>query len=167
MFIWFVGLSLVVVWAVFQDPAIDYRLVAAGAVGPVVIDGAFGGARLLHTAVFSIVLLAAVMIATQSRRRMRRRLLAIPIGTFLHLVLDGTWARVDTFWWPVFGTSLAESLPETDRPFWAVLAMEVAGLAALLWFRARFRLDDPVRFRQFLRTGRLGRDFRPGATPSC
>ena len=32
MFLWFVGLSVLIVWSVFRSPAADYRLVALGAV---------------------------------------------------------------------------------------------------------------------------------------
>ncbi|MBS1837602.1 MAG: hypothetical protein JST64_07880, partial [Actinobacteria bacterium] len=35
MLIWFASLSVVVTWAVFQSPQIDYRMVALGSVIPV------------------------------------------------------------------------------------------------------------------------------------
>jgi inner membrane protein len=122
--LWFAGGALVAVWQVFKDPAIDYRLVMAGAVAPDVVDAAFGGARLLHTLAFSVVLLCGVMLATRGRRGTRRRLLALPIGTFLHLVLDAMWARTEVFWWPAFGLDLpGDGLPSSDRPA-AVLVVQ-------------------------------------------
>ena len=160
MLLWFAGGALVAVWQVFKDPAIDYRLVLAGAVAPDLVDAALGGARLLHTLAFSVALLGAVMLVTRGRRGTRRRLLALPIGTFLHLVLDATWARTDVFWWPVSGPSFGGAgLPSLSRPVLLLAAQELAGAVALAWWWARFRLDDPDRRRHFLRTGRLGRDL--------
>ena len=103
MILWFAGGSLVLVWSIFRDPAVDYRLVVVGAVLPDAVDGVFGGARVLHSLLFSVVLLAAVMLATRQQRVARRRFLAVPIGTFLHLVLDAMWTRTHAFWWPFLG----------------------------------------------------------------
>jgi len=159
MFLWFAGGAVVVVWAVFRDTAIDYRLVALGAVLPDVIDGLWGGARALHSVVTSVVLLAVVMLATVHRRAARRRLLALPIGTFLHLVLDGAWGETAVFWWPLSGWSFDDHrLPSLERGAWS-LALEVLGAAALLWFWRRFDLADPGRRERFWRTGRLDRSL--------
>ncbi|HEX2064157.1 MAG TPA: metal-dependent hydrolase [Acidimicrobiales bacterium] len=160
MLLWFAGLSVVIVWLVFRDTAIDYRLVMAGALLPDVVDTPFGGARALHTVAASAVLLAVVMVATRGRRAARRRLLALPVGTLLHLVLDGMWASPRVFWWPLQGWSFpGEGLPSSSRPLAVILLQEVAGAAALVAGARRFRLDQPERRRTFLRTGRLGRDL--------
>ena len=160
MLLWFVGASWVIVWQVFQDPAIDYRLIVAGALLPDLVDGPFGGARVLHTLVFSVALLASVMVATQRRRRLRRRLLAVPIGTFVHLLLDGMWVRTKIFWWPLFGRSLGVGgLPSLGHPVGVIVAEELAGAAALWWCWRRFELGDPRRRTAFVRTGRLGQEF--------
>src|ERR1051325_11164300 len=117
MLLWFLGVSFVIVWQVFRDTAIDYRLVMLGAILPDLIDGPFGGARALHSVLASIVLLTVVMLSTRHRRAARRRLLAIPVGTFLHLVLDGMWARAHVFWWPFLGRSFeGAGLPSIHRP---------------------------------------------------
>ena len=166
MLLWFAGMAFVLVWAVFKDTAIDYRVVMAGALLPDVVDVAFGGARVLHSLTFSVVLLVVVMLATRGRRLRRRRLLALPIGTFCHLVLDAMWTRTATFWWPFFGASLpGDGLPSLGRPVALTVVLELAGLAALLWCRSRFRLGEPARRREFLRSGRLGRDLAPGPLP--
>jgi membrane-bound metal-dependent hydrolase YbcI (DUF457 family) len=160
---WFAGLAFVLVWAVFKDPAIDYRLVVAGALLPDVVDGlGFGGARYLHTLVASVALLVVVMLATRGRRGRRRRLLAVPIGTFCHLLLDGMWARTATFWWPFFGWRFPSGpLPSWSRPVWLVVVEEVVGLGALAWCWRRFEFGSSgARRAAFLRTGRLGREFR-------
>ena len=164
MLLWFAGGALVAVWQVFRDPAVDYRLVVAGAVAPDLVDAALGGPRLLHTLACSVALLCAVMLATRGRRGLRRRLLALPIGTFLHLVLDGMWARTEVFWWPVTGLGFeGDGLPSLSRPLPLLAVQEAAGAAALLWWWGRFRLYEPERRRHFARTGRVGRDLaEPG-----
>lgn len=154
MVLWHAGLTLATVWSIFRDPAIDYRLVVAGALLPDVVDllvvGRPGPA---HTLVVSALLLSAVMVATRGRRRLRRRLLALPVGSLVHLVLDGVWARASLLWWPFLGTAL----PVTGfRPSLAVVIVEeVLGALALAWFVRRFRLLEEGPRRAFLRTGRL------------
>ena len=138
MILWFAGGACLAVWLVFGDPRIDFRLVALGAVLPDVIDLPFGGARIAHTLVFSVGLLFAVMAATRRGDRRRRVWLALPIGTFMHLVLDGMWTRSEVFWWPFFGRSFGGTdLPSLDRPVLLLVLQEAAGVLALLWFAAR------------------------------
>lgn len=157
MLLWFAGLSLVLVWQVFRDPAIDYRLVVAGALLPDVVDALIRGAAVLHTLAASVALLVLVMVATRGRRPWRRRLLAVPIGTFLHLLLDGMWAHTEAFWWPFFGWELAGGLPSFSRPAAVVVVQELAGAAAVGWWVRRFGLTDAGNRRHFLATGRLPR----------
>lgn len=165
MLLWFAGCSLVLVWQTFRDPAIDYRLVLAGALLPDAVDVFLGGPRYLHTLAFAVVALTAVMAGTRGRRGVRRRLLAVPIGLFLHLVLDAMWARTEVFWWPAFGLALpGDELPSLGRPAGVVVAQEVAGAVALAWWWGRFRLSEPERRRRFLGTGRLSRDLAGGST---
>lgn len=159
MILWFAGLSFLIVWQVFRDTAIDYRLVIAGALLPDVVDALLGRAQVLHSVVTSALLLVLVMLATRHRRAARRRLLAIPIGTFLHLVLDGMWATTKVFWWPVFGISASVRIPVVSRPVGILIGQEVLGAAALWWCWHRFELHQPARRSTFLRTGRLGRDL--------
>ena len=140
MLLWFAGLSVALVWSVFRDPRLDYRLVVVGALLPDVVDGVFGGARAMHSVLASVLLLVAVMVATTGRRPLRRRLLAVPIGTFAHLILDGAWVRTKVFWWPFFGTSFEDAgLPSLERPLLLLVLMEVVGLIALLRMRGRLR----------------------------
>lgn len=159
MILWFAGMSFLAVWLVFRDPAIDHRLVMVGALLPDAIDATTGGAWVMHSVVASIALLMVVMLATIGRRHLRRQLLALPIGTFLHLVLDGAWTNTDVFWWPFTGTSFAsESLPSVSRGGLDVV-LELIGLGVLVWAFRRFRLHEAARRNTFLRTGRLGRDL--------
>ena len=158
MLLWFAGLSFVLVVAVFRDPALDQRLVMAAATAPAVLDLAVGGVRFLHTLAFPILLLAAVMVGTIGRRRLRRRLLALPIGAFVNLVLDGMWSSTRLIAWPLGGLSFGdEQLPTLGRPWPLRLLMEVAGLAAIVWSIRRFRLLEPRNRERFLRSGGLDR----------
>jgi len=87
----------------------------------------------------------------------RRRWLGLPIGMFIHLVLDGAWANTHVFWWPAFGLSFGgDRLPELDRGGLSVL-MELVGVAALLYAWSRFGLRDPAARDRFLRSGQLPR----------
>jgi hypothetical protein len=156
--LWFVGPSILIVWAVFSSPAADYRIVALGSVVPLV-ELPFGEPRLLHSLTGAAAALVVVMVGARGRRLVQRQLLGIPIGMLLHLVLDGAWTDDDAFWWPFLGTSWSTSeLPELGRGGLSVL-LEVLGLAACVWGYRRFRLDDPARRADFLRTGRVGRDI--------
>jgi len=158
MFLWFVGGSILLVLLVFQSPAIDYRMVAVGSVLPVG-ELVFGGPRLLHTLLGAVAVLGIVMAATRHRRLLRRRLLGIPIGLFLHLVLDGVWTRASLFWWPFLGASFEGELPEVARGSWT-LGLELAGVAMLVFLWRACGLADPQRRKRFWRTGQL--DLRDG-----
>lgn len=156
---WPAGVAVGLSWLVFRDPAFDYRLVVVGAVAPDLVDGPFGGVGIAHTLLFAVAVLTVVMLATRSRRRLRRSLLAVPIGMFCHLVADGMWARAEAFWWPFLGRSLGGRLPALDRGGAVLVAQELAGLAVLAWCWRRFRLGDAGVRRAFLRTGHLPRDL--------
>jgi hypothetical protein len=158
MFFWFLGGAFLIVWLVFRDPAFDYRLLLIGVLLPDVVDALLGGARVLHSVAFSVALLAVVMLATIGHRALRRQLIALPIGTFLHLVLDAAWADTDVFWWPFSGVGFEGDppLPSWERGLWN-LALELIGLAILAWAWRRFGMADPGRRRLFLQTGRLDR----------
>lgn len=140
MALWFAGGAVVLVWGILRDPALDYRVLVAGALAPEVV-----GVALLHghTLVVSAALLATVVVATRGRRDVRRRWLALPLGTFAHLVLDGVWGDTDLFWWPAFGWSLAgQRLPSLERGWVVLVAQEVAGLLALVWFARRLSVEE-------------------------
>ena len=159
MFLWFVGMSFLASWLVFRDPALDHRLIVVGALLPDVVDAATGRAGVAHSLLASAVLLAVVVLATRGRRHLRRSLVALCIGTFLHLLLDGIWTNRQVFLWPFAGTDLGdEQLPSIARGL-ANVPLELAGLGVLVWAWYRFRLAEPERRRTFLRTGHLGRDL--------
>jgi hypothetical protein len=155
MFFWFIGTAVVAVWFVFHDPRFDYRLLVAGALVADVIDAPFGGARVMHSVTGSVAVLFLVMAVTAGRKPIRRRLLAIPIGTFLHLVFDGAFSNTKAFWWPFGGVGFGDApLPSWDRG--AVnIPLELLGLAACVWAFRKFGLRDPERRRTLWRKGTL------------
>ena len=154
MLLWFVFAAPFLVAEVFRSPLVDYRLVALGAVLPL-LEVAIGGAWVLHTLAAPVVVLTVVMATTTGRRLLRRRLLGIPIGLFLHLVLDGTFTSAELFWWPAFGWSFEGlEVPEATNLGWRLL-LELVGIAiaAVAW--RRYGLDDPAARQRLLRSGHL------------
>jgi hypothetical protein len=145
VFFWFIGTAVVTVWLVFRDPRFDYRLLIVGAVLPGIVD----------SITFSVVLLLVLMLATPRGTPLRRTLLALPIGTLLHLVFTGAWMNPRVFWWPFFGWSFQDaSHPVAERGWWNLL-LELVGLALCAWVFVRAELADPARRRAFWRTGCL------------
>lgn len=159
MFFWFAGLSFLAVLLVFTSPAIDYRLVMAGSVLPVV-EGFVGGPWILHTLLAPVLVMTVVMLLTQNRRLVRRQWLGLPIGMFMHLVLDGSWATTTVFWWPFLGVADVlggSDVPEFGRPVALLAVMEVIGIGALLFLNQRLGLTNEGK-ELFIRSGQLLRD---------
>ena len=162
MFFWFIATSIWSVWFVFRDPKFDYRLLAIAALIPDLADGllrAFGMTQsVMHSVVTSIAVLFAIMIATAGRRPIRQRLLAIPIGLFMHLIYDGAFAATKTFWWPLTGTVVDDkSLPSIERGL-VNLPLELFGIIACIVAWRYFSLFDTHRRQTFLKTGSLQRN---------
>ena len=156
MFFWFLGLSFAAVLVVFSSPALDYRLVMVGAVVPAV-EGLLGGPWLLHTLLAPVAVMTVVMLLTQNRRLVRRQWLGLPIGMFMHLVLDGSWADAEVFWWPFLGTNdvLGGSVVnEFERSVGVVILMEAVGLAVLGFLVHRLALAGEGR-ETFISSGQL------------
>lgn len=157
MFFWFVATSVWSVWFVFRDPKFDYRLVAVAALAPDALDGLRGSVGPMHSVVTSIAALIAIMLVTAGRKPIRQRLLAIPIGLFIHLIFDGAFANADTFWWPLLGTALSQDpLPSVERGA-LNLPLETIGLIGCLVAWRFFSLGDKTRRSIFLKTGSLTR----------
>ena len=155
MLLWFVFGAIFGVWNVFQSPGLDFRLIAAGALLPELIDIPFGAQAYAHTLLAATLVLVATMLATagQGRRLRRRRALGLAIGWFSGLVLSAAWAHKEVFWWPALGVT------RPDAPLfgaWPVVAIEeLLGAAAAWWTWSRFGLSDATRRRELIRTGRL------------
>lgn len=155
MFVWFVGSSALAVWLVFRDDRFDYRVLALGALAPDLVDGAAGGAGVAHSVTASVAVMGAVMALTVGKRATRRRWLALPIGMFLHLVVDGVFSDTKVFWWPFAGISVdSGALPSVERGLWNV-PLELIGLAMVVFLWRRHSLGDPGRRALFVSEGRL------------
>ncbi|NLA35419.1 MAG: hypothetical protein GX868_06995 [Actinobacteria bacterium] len=157
MFFWFAATSVAIVWVIFRSPAVDYRMVALGSL-LALIEVPFGMGP-LQTLLVSVLALALVMAITVGQRLRRRQLLGIPIGMFLHLVLDGAWTNAEVFWWPLGGFGFGDvTAPVIDRGIWSVM-LELAGVLVALWLWSEFGLDDPERRRRLWSTGQLDRSY--------
>jgi hypothetical protein len=160
--LWYAGVSVLLVLTVFRSAGVDYRLVAVGALLPLLVDVPFGRPAFGHSLAFSVLLLALAMLVSIGRPRLlRRRLLCVPVGAFCGLVLSGAWTDTEVLWWPTLGWSFApgELLPA----WWVVLLEEVAGLAAIWWVVGVCDLYLPGPRRELLRTGRLRARVEPEA----
>jgi membrane-bound metal-dependent hydrolase YbcI (DUF457 family) len=161
MLFWFVILAPVLVAEIFQSPMADYRVVALGAALPLG-EVVLGGPRYLHTILVAMGLMAAVMLTTSRRRLLRRRLLGIPIGLLLHLVLDFTWADSELLWWPAFGSNFSNTAGAAfNRPIEVGLLLDLVALGVGYWAFRRYELDIPENRRLLLRSGRLARSAMP------
>ena len=155
MLLWFVFGAIFGVWNVFQSPGLDFRLIAAGALLPELLDLPFRAQAYAHTLLAAVAALAITMLATsgRGRRLARRRALGLPIGWFAGLVLSASWAHKEVFWWPAFGAARPDAALFAAWP--VVVLEELLGLAAAAWAWSRFGLADPQRRRELLRTGRV------------
>jgi hypothetical protein len=155
MILWLACGSTFAVWNVFQSTGLDIRLIAVGAVLPLLIDAPFGGQSYAHTLLSAVLLLVAAMLATagHGKRMRRRRALSLVIGWFSGLVLSGAWAHKEVFWWPAFGFEPPDAplLP----PWPAVVLLEVLGLVAGAWIWVRFGLSDRERRATMLHEGHV------------
>ncbi len=168
MLLWFVATSLAAMRWTFGDPAIDHRLIVAGALAPDVLHAVSGGAPVMHSLALPAGGLIVVMLVTVGRRRARRRWLALPIGVFWHQVFDGAWVQSTLFWWPFGGDAADATFPLAARGIWLIAVMELAGLAGCWWiWRASAMAHSPMARTDFWRTGRLayrsGPQYRRGA----
>ena len=148
------GLSILGVATVFRSAGVDYRLIALGAMLPLLLGLPFGYRAYSYALLFAVGLLTVVMLATIGGSRLvRRRLLCVPIGVLCGLILSGVFTNDKLFWWPALGTSFPHDalLPAV----WIVVLEELAGLIACWWVVGRYDLYLPGPRRELLRTGRM------------
>lgn len=155
MFFWLIGTAVVTVWFVFRDPMFDYRLLVVGSVLPAVVDAISGGALVMHSLAFSVVLLAVLMLATSGRKPIRRTLLGLPVGTLLYLVFSGAWTNAAVFWWPFLGWDFDDAAHPVAARGWWNIPLELIGVALCWWIVRRADLRDSTRRAEFVHRGRL------------
>ncbi len=161
MLLWHVAGSVAIFRYVFRDPKVDLRLLAVGAILANLIDKPLALVTSMpprsvgHSLLLPILGMAVALVFTR-RGRQRRLWMAVVIGLFLHLVLDGMWFEPETLLWPALGPFAAYDgpvLPDLRDP-WA-WAMEAIGLVYLLYLARQSGLSDRLRRRELLRRGRL------------
>jgi hypothetical protein len=155
MILWLVFGAIFGVWNVFQSSGLDFRLIALGSVLPLLLDAPYGAQSYAHTLLAAVIVLLLAMFVTMGRghRLRRRRALSLSIGWFAALVLSGSWAHKELFWWPAFGTERPDAPLFPPLPL--LIALELVGIAGAVWVYSRFGLHDAARRRIFFRTGRL------------
>ena len=154
VFFWFVGPSIVGVYEIFRSRGLDYRLIALGALAPLLLDLPRGHMGPGHSIVVAVAVLTLVVLGTIGRPRLaRRRLVCLPIGWFCGLVLSGAFLHDAVFLWPLLGTDpgMVGLLP----PLTLLVLAEAAGFAMCTWSSGRFGLNHADRRRAFVRDGRL------------
>ena len=155
MFLWFLALSFALVLLVFDSAALDHRLIMAGSLLPW-LDFLWGPPWVMHSVLFPVVMMIAVMLIGWGRRLFQRRWLGLPIGVFVHQALAGTWTNKDLFWWPTFGLSLDESRPSVP-PTALAIVLEIIGALVFVWLYRFLGLNDPKRRDLFRSSGRVDR----------
>lgn len=170
MIAWHLGATLFLFRWIFRDPKVDVRFLALGALLPDLIDIPLGtllladslstGEAYAHSLLAPTVVAVVVLIATRRGRR-RRAWMALVVGMFFHLLIDGMWTNTEVFAWPVFG-----SIPPGPSPYWqGVLDRalsdpwrwlgELIGVIYLVAVWMQSGLSDPQRRRRLVETGRL------------
>jgi len=151
--LWYTALSILFVSNVFRSSGLDYRLVALGALVPVLVDLPVGHRAVGHTLLLAVALFTLVMVGTAGRSRLlRRRLLCLPIGIFVGLVLSGAFTQDQVFLWPFLGGFGDHAVLPS---WWVVLIEELVGLAGWWWIVGQFDLYLPDARHEFWRSGRL------------
>jgi membrane-bound metal-dependent hydrolase YbcI (DUF457 family) len=159
VFLWYTALSILLVAVVFRSSGLDYRVIALGAMLPLLVDLPIGHRAVGHSLLFAVVLLVAVMTLTAGGSRLRRRrLLCLPIGVFVGLVLSGAFTQDQVFLWPFLGSAGHHGLLPV---WWVVLIEELAGLVGWWWIVGLYDLYLESPRRAFVRTGRLHESTPP------
>jgi hypothetical protein len=169
--IWHVAATLFLFRWIFRDPKVDVRFLAFGALLPDLVDLPTGtlvdpdtfatGELWMHTLLVPSLLTVVILVATRRGRR-RRAWMALVVGMFFHLLLDGMWTSAEAFLWPLFGAEF----PRQPLPYWPNAwdratsdpwrwLLEIAGLVYLVMVWRAGLLGDPRRRREFFTTGRI------------
>lgn len=149
----------------------DLRVLVLGGILPDLIDKPIGsilftdyfqtGRIYAHTLLFAVGVLFTVMAFTRRGSAGRKRWMALPIGVFLHLLLDMP-LDAETLWWPMLGFefpsfakgAFLDLVAYLLRSPWVVL-QELLGLGYLIALYRRMQLGDSERRRLLVETGRL------------
>ena len=177
MFLWHIGMTVLIARYVFRDAAMDLRWLALGSILPDVIDKPIASILLNdtfhthriygHSLLFLAVGMVVALLVTRRGATSRKAAFAAVLGLFVHLVLDGAWTSPDAFLWPLFGWSFP-AMSGSDFPTLVhtmitdplVWAGEVAG-AAYLGYLWRRHLRVPGSLHRLIGDGRIPMPARP------
>lgn len=178
MALWHVAATLFLFRWIFRDPKVDVRFLALGALLPDLVDLPVGtliapdefaaGQLWMHTLLVPSILAVVILLMTRRGRR-RRAWMALVVGMFFHLLLDGMWTSSEVFLWPGFGTEF----PRQPLPYWVNAweralhdpwrwILELAGGIYLWWVWRTASLGEPARRHALLTTGRIAGDTTTG-----
>lgn len=171
MLLWHLGMTTLIARYVFRDPQMDLRWLAVGALLPDIVDKPIGSIfwndvfhshRLFgHALVAPVAGLLLVMAVTRRGTASRKAAIALVLGWFIHLLLDGVWVSPDGFLWPLFGFDFPRV---TGSEFGALLSDMVSN--PLVWvgeavgaiylvYLWRARLPQEGSVRRFIKEGRI------------
>jgi hypothetical protein len=166
--LWHTGTTVAILWFVFRgNTRLDYRLAMLGAILPDLIDKPLGrvifrerfeSGRLFGHALLLNVLFFSVLFFMRGRGK--RKLVLVPIGSLLHLAMDGMWSNPRVFWWPLFGTDFPRQPMERGWLEYLSAGMalqEAVGIALLAWLLAAHGMLNREGIAAFARTGHLER----------
>lgn len=171
MLLWHLGTTTLIARYVFRDPEMDLRWLAVGALLPDIVDKPIGSIfwndvfhahRLFaHALVAPVAGLVLVLAVTRRGTASRKAAIALVLGWFVHLFLDGVWVSPEGFLWPLFGVDF----PRTAGSEFGTLLADLisnplvwvgeavgAGYLVYLW-RTRLRQEGSVR--RFIEDGRI------------
>jgi len=164
--LWHTGATLAILWFVFRGSTrLDYRLAMLGSILPDLVDKPVGrvlfrdqldSGRLWGHSLLVNVLFFSVLFFMRGRGK--RRLVLVPVGSLLHLALDGVWAQPRVFWWPLFGWEMPAHPIEGGWLVYLqpqILLLEALGAGLLLWMFAAHGMLNREGLRAFVRTGHL------------
>ena len=109
-------------WVKTLDRFLDIRLLLIGSMLPDIFDKPIGyfafhnGRTLSHTLLFAVVTLALGIYLY--RRHRQTWLLALNIGTLVHLILDGMWLNPHVLFWPLLGVEFPRFAESNWFNYW-------------------------------------------------
>jgi hypothetical protein len=154
---------------IFRDPRVDVRFLALGGLLPLMVDGVWAmavssvaaGTKLAaHSLLTAVALMFVIMVFTK-RGPARKPWMALSVGVFFHLLLDGMWAQQESFLWPLFGSEFTSPAPDAASLFlgfvdgWVGWVQESLGLVYLVALWRSHGLGNGDTRADFLRTGVL------------
>lgn len=151
MFLWFIGIGILIFKYVFKDKTADLRFLITGliildfvdiilALSPINKDENF----ITHSLLFSVLTMFSIMLTTKRGTKLRKNLLLFSIGVFLHLFLDFMWLDQANFLYPL----PMEKADNFDKTIQIIAVQEIIGALYIVY---KFKSKELVKI--FIKTG--------------